>query len=110
MASLSAVPLVSLFCDIHDLVQKHDSSGVVSINGHSLDVAGVVAVARLVKILVDPALDLIDYRHWCTPNIQEVNGVLSLDDSVKALNKRYKEGEILYGSSIIVDPGLYSHS
>lgn len=53
------MPLVSLFCDIHDQVQKHDSSGVVSINGHSLDVAGVVAVARLVDMVVDSALDLI---------------------------------------------------
>ena len=58
MASLSAVPLVSLFCEIHDRVQKHSGSGFVSINGHSLDVAGVIAVARSVDILIDVALDL----------------------------------------------------
>lgn len=58
MQSQIDVPLVSLFCDIHDRVQKHDGSGVVSINGHSLDVAGVVAVARLVETLVDFALGL----------------------------------------------------
>jgi hypothetical protein len=36
MENQGAVPLVSLFCDIHDRVQQHDGSGVVSINGHSL--------------------------------------------------------------------------
>jgi hypothetical protein len=54
----SAMPLVSLFCDIHDRVRTHDDSGVVNINGHSLDVAGVVAVARLAGTIVSFALDL----------------------------------------------------
>lgn len=58
MESKVAVALVSLFCNIHDRVQEHGGSGVVSINGHSLDAAGVVAVARLVDIPADFALDL----------------------------------------------------
>jgi hypothetical protein len=33
-----------------------------------------------------------------------------LDDSVKALYKKYKEGEILYGSFVSVSPELDYHS
>ena len=58
MQSQSYVPLVSLFCDIHDQVHRHSDSGTVSINGHSLNVAGVIAVARLVDKSIGFAMSL----------------------------------------------------
>ncbi|RYP03757.1 hypothetical protein DL764_004932 [Monosporascus ibericus] len=67
---------------IWECLERYRRSGYLTIDGHSLDIAGVVAVSR----------------HACKPSVSKSPDVIkAIDESIVTLNKYLADGSCIYG-------------
>ena len=82
-------------------LEQYRRAGKLTVDGHSLDIAGVVAVSRFVPrscLDTGPQAYHYNYRHECKPDIsQNPEVVNAVNDSVETLNRYLADGSFLYG-------------
>ena len=91
MDSKVDLPLLRLINSTHIRVQQLREIGSVSINGQSLDVAAVVAVARSVppSAFKWKGRLMCSGRHGCEPIIERSGDKVNLSDSVNVVEDSY---------------------
>lgn len=82
-------------------LQNLIKQGHLVLDGHSVDAAAVVAVARFVNTLSIPSKDTIyltKSRHECVPMLEQNGSVIkAVEDSVNTLQEYLSKGYFVYG-------------